>query len=92
MFETLHLTKFEEKALFSLFDHMEISKDSVWSWAEVSNISEHTGIPVKKMRGVVGSLIHKGIVYIDDVDGDGTELLYVNDKYLRTSFIINPLY
>lgn len=92
MCETLHLTKFEEKALFSLFDHMQIDEDSVWSWAEVSDISEHTGIPIKKMRGVIASLIRKGIVYIDDVDGDGTELLYVNDKYLRTSFNINPLY
>lgn len=92
MCETLHLTKFEEKALFSLFDHMQIDEDSVWSWAEVSDISEHTGIPIKKMRGVIASLIRKEIVYIDDVDGDGTELLYVNDKYLRTSFNINPLY
>ena len=92
MCETLHLTKFEEKALFSLFDHMQIDEDSVWSWAEVSDISEHTGIPIKKMRGVIASLIRKGIVYIDDVDGDGTELLYVNDKYLRTSFNINPFY
>jgi hypothetical protein len=37
------------------------------------------------MRGVVGSLIKKGIIYIADFDDDGTEIIYLSNEYFYLS-------
>lgn len=76
-----NLTQLETTTVKELIKNLDINGDSIFSNVETNDLSEFTGIEINKMRGVVGSLIKKGIVYIEDFDGDGTELLYIENEY-----------
>lgn len=86
--ENLKLTQLEEKALNELVKHLDVDSacESQFSGANVEDLSKHTNIEMSKMRGVVSSLIQKDIVYIEDFDCDGSEMLYINDKLLKLFF------
>ncbi len=64
---------------------IDINEDSIFSSVETEDLSNFTGIEIKKMRGVVGSLIKKGIVYLEDYDDDGTEIIYLDNEYFYLS-------
>lgn len=81
--ENLNLTELENQTLTELFKYIDINEYQNFSNAGVEDLSQFTGIEIKKMRGVLASLIKKGIVSIEDFDGDGTELVYLNDEYMH---------
>jgi hypothetical protein len=58
------LTELEKKVLTALVDGMYAE----WGFSDVgaTDLSESTGIPKKSIRGVIGSLVKKGLVYVDD--------------------------
>ena len=90
--DNLNLTQLEEKSVNALVKYLDVyfdengKTDGYWSSAEVKDLSQDTGISMSKMRGVISSLIQKDIVYIEDFDCDGTEMLYINDKLLHLFF------
>ena len=79
--KTIKVTELEQIALFEIIDNTDISGDSIFSNVDLKSLSEWTSIETKKLRGVISSLIKKGFVYLDDVDGDGTELVYLEKEY-----------
>tara|TARA_R110000822_G_scaffold145919_11_gene284867 strand:- start:377 stop:631 length:255 start_codon:yes stop_codon:yes gene_type:complete len=78
---TLVLTELEQITLEQIVDNTDISEGSIFSNVDLKSLSEWTSIETKKLRGVISSLIKKGLVYLDDVDGDGTELVYLEDEF-----------
>lgn len=87
--ENLNLTQLETVTLTQLIKNSDIDEFQNFSNAGVEDLSQFTGISIKKIRGVVSSLIKKGIVCIEDFDGDGTELVYLEDKYIYLANEIN---
>jgi DNA replication protein DnaD len=85
--KNLNLTQLETVTVSELIKNVDIdiNEDSIFSSIETEDLSNFTGIEIKKMRGVVGSLIKKGIVYIEDFDDDGTEIIYLDNEYFYLS-------
>lgn len=85
--KNLNLTQLETKTLTMLIENVDIDiiEDSIFSAVQTEHLSIFTGIEIKKMRGVVGSLIKKGIIYIADFDNDGTEIIYLDNEYFYLS-------
>jgi hypothetical protein len=79
--KTLVLTELEQIALEMIVENTDISGDSIFSNVDLDSLSKWTSIDSKKLRGVISSLIKKGVVYLDDVDGDGTELVYLENYF-----------
>ena len=79
--KTIKVTELEQVTLFAILDNTDISGDSIFSNVDLKSLSKWTSIETKKLRGVISSLIKKGFVYLDDVDGDGTELVYLENEY-----------
>jgi DNA-binding MarR family transcriptional regulator len=51
-----------------------------YSDVDVNDISECTNIPTKSIRGALGSLVKKGIIFIDKNDS-GYDIIYLDKKY-----------
>ena len=70
-----------KRGIYEYFDENG-KTDGYWSSAEVKDLSQDTGIPMSKMRGVISSLIQKDIVYIGDIHivGQSEIELYVLNK------------
>ena len=85
--QTLKLTALEADTLQEVIDNSDVCavEQSNYSNVGVKDLANLTSISIKQMRGVVSSLIKKGFVYLDDVDGDGTELVYLDNDYLYLS-------
>ncbi len=85
--KNLNLTQLETVTLSELIKNVDIdiNEDSIFSGVQTEHLSIFTGIEIKKMRGVVGSLIKKGIIYIADFDYDGTEIIYLSNEYFYLS-------
>lgn len=85
--KNLNLTQLETTTLTELINNIDIdiTEDSIFSCVDANDLSKFTGIAINKMRGVVGSLIKKGIVYLVDEDGDGTEIVYLENDYFYLS-------
>ncbi len=85
--KNLNLTQLETITLTELIKNVDIdiNEDSIFSSVETEDLSQFTGIEIKKMRGVVGSLIKKGIVYLEDYDDDGIEIVYLDNEYFYLS-------
>ena len=85
--KNLNLTQLETTTLTELINNIDIdiTEDSIFSCVDANDLSKFTGIVINKMRGVVGSLIKKGIVYLVDEDGDGTEIVYLENDYFYLS-------
>ncbi|MHA1169251.1 MAG: hypothetical protein ACTSRU_15600, partial [Candidatus Hodarchaeales archaeon] len=78
----LDLTKMEDMTLRTLIKLLYAEEG--FSDITTSQISSETGIDIKKMRGVVSSLIKKGIISVigeEDFKIDGEDILYLNTNY-----------
>ena len=90
--KNLELTQLENNTVTELKNHLDVYFDkdgnveSYFSSAEVEDLSKGANIPMSKLRGVVSSLIKKDVIYLDDVDDDGTELVYINENLLNLFF------
>jgi len=74
----LNLTELESKTLQSLVDGLYAEPG--YSDVDVHDISEDLGIDTKVIRGVLGSLVKKGIVQIDTNDSK-YDIINLRTKY-----------
>jgi predicted transcriptional regulator len=51
-----------------------------YSDVDVNDISECVNIPTKSIRGALGSLVKKGVIFIDKNDS-GYDIIYLNKPY-----------
>ena len=78
----LNLTDMESKALQALIDGLYAEPG--FSDVDANDISKMTKIDISKIRGVISSLVKKGIVYVDTSEvmpGSGTYLIELNSEY-----------
>ena len=62
----LQLTELETKVLENLID--SLYAEPGFSDVDAKDISHLTGIPTKSIRGVLSSLVKKGIVHLEETD------------------------
>jgi len=62
--ENLNLTELETKTLTALIDNLYAEPG--FSDVDANDLSRYTKIPMKVIRGVIGSLIKKDIVWVED--------------------------
>ena len=73
----LNLTELETKTLQSLINGLYAEPG--FSDVDAKDIATATGISTKVIRGALGSLVKKGIVWIEDI-GD-YEIIHLNEQY-----------
>lgn len=75
--KNLNLTQLEETILTELIDNLyEIGFSDV----DAKDLSKGTNIDIKIIRGVLGSLVKKDIIYIDE-NSFKYQIIYLNKKY-----------
>ncbi len=74
----LNLTELETITLSTFIDCLYAEPG--YSDVDVNDISECTNIPTKSIRGALGSLVKKGIIFIDKNDS-GYDIIYLNKEY-----------
>jgi len=81
-----NLTALEEKVLSALIDGLYAEPG--FSDVDANDITRDTGIPTRKIRGVLSSLIKKDYINIDD-PGTGYQIIYLNYNrwYLHPNWI-----
>jgi transcription initiation factor IIE alpha subunit len=75
----LSLTARESVVLESLISGLYAEPG--FSDVDAHDLSRQTGIPTKSIRGVLSSLVKKGIVSIETGGNEEYELIYLNDGY-----------
>jgi DNA-binding IscR family transcriptional regulator len=74
----LNLTELESKTLTAFI--RGLYAEPGFSDVDVNDLSSVLGIPTKVLRGVLGSLVKKGIVSIEE-NGGGYDIIYMKEKY-----------
>lgn len=74
----LKLTELESKTLNTFVDCLYAEPG--YSDVDVNDISECLSIPTKTIRGALGSLVKKGVIFIDKNDS-GYDIIYLNKEY-----------
>jgi hypothetical protein len=79
----LNLTPLETKTLTAFID--ELYAEPGFSDVDAKDLSKITGIPTKSIRGVIGSLVQKGILSTVETDSYGAPeqfvIIYLNEAY-----------
>jgi DNA-binding MarR family transcriptional regulator len=57
------------------------------TWLFVDEIAEDAGLSMNQVKGVLGSLVKKGMINIDDIDADET-LLQITKKGIDELWIV----
>ena len=73
----LNLTELETKTLQSLINGLYAEPG--FSDVDAKDIATATGISTKVIRGALGSLVKKGIVWIEDIED--YEIIHLNEQY-----------
>jgi len=76
--QKLGLTEMEQDAMQALI--LNLTEEPSYTSVNVEDLSGATGIDTKKMRGVLASLVKKGIIYIDK-GGSELELINLNKDF-----------
>jgi hypothetical protein len=82
MINKTEFTELEQKVLDSLIENLYAEPG--FSDVDANDLSEWTGIPTKQVRGVLSSLIKKGVVTLDETDNWGAKnyvIVYLNEAY-----------
>ena len=74
----LKLTELESKTLNTFVGCLYAEPG--YSDVDVNDLSSELGIPTKVLRGALGSLVKKNIVFVDENDG-GYDIIYLNKPY-----------
>ena len=74
----LRLTELESKTLTAFIGGLYAEPG--FSDVDVNDLSKELEIPTKVLRGVLGSLVKKGIVSVDE-NGGGYDIIYMREKY-----------
>ncbi len=77
-FLELNLTELESKTLNAFI--RGLYAEPGFSDVDVNDLSSILEIPTKVLRGVLGSLVKKGIVSIEE-NGGGYDIIYMREKY-----------
>jgi predicted transcriptional regulator len=78
MINELNLTELETKTLNAFIGGLYAEPG--FSDVDVNDLSKELEIPTKVLRGVLGSLVKKGIVSVDE-NGGGYDIIYMREKY-----------
>lgn len=78
-----NLTAMETQVMESLISLLYA--EAFFSDVDAKDLSQDTGIPTSKIRGVLSSLVQKGYVYIDD-PGAGFQIVYL----CKNKFYLHP--
>ena len=87
------LTKLEMQVLkvwveeICSYDNAEDLKADNFSWTDVKDLSEHTGQSVKTIKGVVGSLVKKGLADTD-IGGENNPILSLSEEGIDAAYDI----
>jgi len=74
----LNLTELETKTLTTFIGGLYAEPG--FSDVDVNDLSSELGISTKVLRGALGSLVKKNIVFVDENDG-GYDIIYLNKPY-----------
>jgi len=74
----LKLTEMETNTMTSLISLLYA--EAGYSDVDAKDLAKDTGIPINSMRGVLSSLIKKGLIGIDD-PGAGFQIVYLNEQF-----------
>jgi hypothetical protein len=77
-----NFTELETQVLNALIDGLYAEPG--FSDVDANDLSEWTGIPTKQVRGVLSSLIKKGVVTLDETDTFGAPkyvIVYLNESH-----------
>jgi DNA-binding IclR family transcriptional regulator len=74
----LNLTELESLTLTAFIGGLYAEPG--FSDVDVNDLSSVLGIPTKVLRGVLGSLVKKGIVSVDE-NGGGYDIIHMREKY-----------
>lgn len=77
-FLELNLTELESLTLTAFI--RGLYAEPGFSDVDVNDLSKELEIPTKVLRGVLGSLVKKGIVSIEE-NGGGYDIIYMREKY-----------
>ena len=81
--QRLNLTESEKTVLHSLINGLYAEPG--FSDVDAIDLSHWTGIPTKSIRGILSSLIKKGIVQVESTDNAWAEkqyqIVYLNEAY-----------
>jgi hypothetical protein len=77
-FIDINLTELESKTLNAFI--RGLYAEPGFSDVDVNDLSSILGISTKVLRGVVGSLVKKGIVFVDE-NTCGFDIIYMREKY-----------
>ena len=74
----LNLTELESKTLTTFIGGLYAEPG--FSDVDVNDLSKELAISTKVLRGALGSLVKKGIVFVDESDS-GYDIIYLNKSY-----------
>jgi hypothetical protein len=74
----LNLTELESKTLTAFVGGLYAEPG--FSDVDVNDLSSELGISTKVLRGALGSLVKKGVVFVDESDS-GYDIIYLNKSY-----------
>jgi hypothetical protein len=77
-FIDINLTELESKTLNAFI--RGLYAEPGFSDVDVNDLSSILGISTKVLRGVIGSLVKKGIVFVDE-NTCGFDIIYMREKY-----------
>jgi len=75
-------TELETQVLDALIGGLDAEPG--YSNIDANDLAEETGIPTKQIRGVLSSLVKKGVVTLDETDTFGAPkyvIVYLNESY-----------
>ena len=81
----LNLTELENQVLTAFITALD--KEPFFSDVIASDLAKITNVDIKQVRGVVGSLAKKGIMWVEDANEGGYKIIYLQPDffYLHTS-------
>jgi predicted transcriptional regulator len=79
MTQLTNLTEMEKQVLTALINGLYA--EAGFSDINANDLSKATEIPTKSIRGVIASLVKKGIVQVETADDWKMELIYLHKNY-----------
>lgn len=77
--QDLNLTQLEEKILTSLIDNLYAEEG--FSDVDANDLSKWTNTDIKITRGVLASLVKKGIIWISEANNGGFKIVYLEEAH-----------
>jgi Fe2+ or Zn2+ uptake regulation protein len=84
----LQLTNLETKVLENLINNLYAEPG--FSDVDANDISRSTGIPMKSIRGVLSSLVKKGIIHLEETDSFGASEQFVIIYLHESHYYLHP--